>query len=564
MRLSLLTSPRRLFRAALVLSLAAATAAGPVSAQRPTAQRPTARRPAAPDPRTEAAKRALIADVDARAKLTQEINDQLFSYGELGFQEVETSRYLVALLRREGFTVEENYAGIPTAWVATWGAGKPVIALGSDIDAIPQASQMPGLACRLPMIPGAPGHGEGHNSGQAVVVTAALAVKKLMTEQQLPGTIKIWPGVAEEQLGTKAFFTAAGLFKDVDVSFFTHVSDDFSAPWGAPNEYSGLVSLLYSFEGTTAHAAGAPWRGRSALDAVELMNVGWNFRREHLRTETRSHYVIRDGGDQPNVVPATASVWYFLRELNAPLIRGMWAMADSVAQGAAMMTGTRLASVRVMGAAWPPHFNRPVAEAMAANIQRAGMPAWSNDDNTFAKAIQKEMNQPETGLATVAKGLEAPPSESERKGGGSDDIGDVSWAVPTVQLFYPSNVPGTPGHNWADAIAMATPVAHKGATAGAKALALTMYDVLTQPQLVADAWSYYRDVQTKEVKYESFVRPQDRPATELNANILGRFREQMRPFYYDASKYPNYLAQLGVQYPSMRGADGSCGVKAVP
>ncbi len=555
MRLLLPSAPRRAIRAALLLPLLATTVA---------AQRSPAPRPAAPNPRTEAAKRALIADVDARAKLTQEINDQIFSYGELGFQEVETSRYLVALLRREGFTVEENYAGIPTAWVATWGTGKPVIAVGSDIDAIPQASQVPGLACREPFIPGAPGHGEGHNSGQAVVVTAALAVKELMIAQKLPGTIKIWPGVAEEQLGTKAFFTAAGLFKDVDVNFFTHVSDDFSTPWGAPNEYSGLVSLLYSFEGTTAHAAGAPWRGRSALDAVELMNVGWNFRREHLRTETRSHYVIRDGGDQPNVVPATASVWYFLRELDAPRIRGMWAMADSVAQGAAMMSGTRLASVRVMGAAWPPHFNRPVAEAMAANIQRAGMPAWSNDDITFARAIQKEMNQPETGLATVVRGLQAPPSESERKGGGSDDIGDVSWAVPTVQLFYPSNVPGTPGHNWADAIAMATPVAHKGATAGAKALALTMYDVLTQPQLVTDAWSYYRDVQTKEVKYESFVRPQDRPAIDLNGNILGTFREQMRPFYYDATKYPTYLAQLGVAYPQLRGTDGSCAVKAVP
>ncbi len=517
-----------------------------------------------PDPKVEAAKRALTADVDARAKMTQEINDQIFSFGELGFQEFETSKYLVALLRREGFTVEENYAGIPTAWVATWGSGKPVIALGSDIDAIPQASQMPGVACRMPMIPGAPGHGEGHNSGQAVVVTAALAVKKLMQEQRLSGTLKIWPGVAEEQLGTKAFFTAAGLFKDVDISFFTHVWDSFATPWGAPNEYSGLVSVLYSFEGTTAHGAGAPWRGRSALDAVELMNVGWNYRREHIRPESRSHYVIRDGGDQPNVVPATASVWYFIRELDAPRIRSLWAIADSVAQGAAMMTGTRLASVRVLGAAWPPHFNRPVAEALAANIQRVGMPQWSDDDIRFAKAIQGEMGEKQVGLSTTVAGLQAPPSDAERKGGGSDDIGDVSWAVPTVQLFYPSNIPGTPGHNWADAIAMATPLAHKGATAGAKALALTMYDVLTNPKLVADAWTYYRDVQTKDIKYESFVRPQDRPATDLNSNILSRFRAQMRPFYYDAGRFPNYLEQLGVKYPTLRAADGSCGVQAVP
>jgi aminobenzoyl-glutamate utilization protein B len=192
------------------------------------------------------------------------------------------------------------------------------------------------------------------------------------------------------------------------------------------------------------------------------------------------------------------------------------------------------------------------------------MPAWSADDQRFARAIQQEMGQEQKGLGLRALGVVAPPSDSARQGGGSDDIGDVSWAVPTVQLFYPSNVPGTPGHNWADAIAMATPIAHKGATAGAKALALTMYDVLTTPQLVADAWKYYREVQTKDITYESFVRPQDRAPTELNANILARYRDQMRPFYYDASRYPTYLQQLGVSYPTLRGADGSCGVKAVP
>lgn len=517
-----------------------------------------------PHPKLEAWKQELLTAIDGQAKLTQEINDQIFSFGELGFQEVETSKYLVGILRREGFTVEEGISGVPTAWVATWGAGKPVLAMGSDIDAIPQASQMPGVACRLPMVPGAPGHGEGHNSGQAVVVTAAVAVKRLMEREKLAGTLKVWPGVAEEQLGTKAFFARDGLFKDVDVSFFTHVYERFSTPWGAPNEYSGLVSVLYSFKGISAHGAGAPWRGRSALDAVELMDIGWNFRREHIRPEARSHSVIRDGGDQPNVVPSTASIWYFIRELDPERIRGLWAVADSVAMGAALMTGTTLETVRVLGSAWPPHFNRPVALALAANIKRVGMPRWSADDIRFAKAIQKEMGQKEVGLDTTTIGLEEPPAEANRKGGGSDDIGDVSWAVPTVQLFYPSNVPGTPGHNWADAIAMATPVAHKGATAGAKALALTMLDVVLTPRLVADAWNYYRTVQTKDTQYDPFVRPTDKPAVELNAPILARYREQMRPFYYDSGRYPTYLEQLGISYPTVRAADGSCGPKAVP
>ena len=370
--------------------------------------------------------------------------------------------------------------------------------------------------------------------------------------------------MAEEQLGSKAYFARAGLFKDVDASFFVHVFDKFATPSGAPDEYSGLVSVLYSFQGTSAHAAGAPWRGRSALDAVELMDAGWNFRREHLRLESRSHYVIRDGGDQPNVVPSTASVWYFFRELDPPKIKALWAVGDSVAQGATLMTGTKLASVRVLGSAWPPHFSPALAAALGANIKRVGMPKWSEDDQRFARAIQKELGQKELGLDTVAAGLVMPPKDENRKGGGSDDIGDVSWAVPTAQLFFPSNVPGTPGHNWADGIAMATPLAHRGATAGAKALALTMLDLLTTPQVVTEAWDYYRNVQTKDLKYEPFIRADDRPAIELNAPILARYRDQMRPFYFDSSRYPTYLEQLGVKYPTARAADGTCGAKGMP
>ena len=274
---------RRLMLVAAALAVAAPLAAQP--------------KPARPDPRLARLKQDAVADVESRTRFTQQMVDQIFSFGELGFQEFETSKYLVALLRKEGFTVEENYAGIPTAWVATWGSGKPVIALGSDIDGIPQASQLPGVACRAPLVPGAPGHGEGHNSGQAVNITAALAVKRLMEREKLPGTLKIWPGVAEEQIGSKAYYVRAGLFKDVDISLFSHVSSNFGSSWGQPDG-TGLVSVQYTFRGASAHAAGAPWRGRSALDAVELMDIGWNFRREHLRLQQRSHYVIPNGGDQ--------------------------------------------------------------------------------------------------------------------------------------------------------------------------------------------------------------------------------------------------------------------------
>ncbi|MGH9259861.1 MAG: amidohydrolase, partial [Acidimicrobiales bacterium] len=332
-------------------------------------------------PRLDDLKRRAAADVEARARFTQQMIDQIFSFGELGFQETETSRYLMRELRRHGFRVDSGVAGIPTAWVASWGSGKPVISLGSDIDGIPQASQYPGVACRRPMVEGAPGHGEGHNSGLAVSLTAALAVQAIMQRERLPGTIRIWPGVAEELVGTKAYYVRAGLFQDVDVAIFTHVDNNLSVRWG-DTDATGLVSAAFTFTGRSAHSAGAPWRGRSALDAVELMNVGWNFRREHLRLQHRSHYVIRDGGDQPNVVPRTATVWYYFREITHPRIKELWEIGDTIAKGAAMMTGTQLQPTRVLGSAWPRHFNKVIAETTYENIKKVGLPEWSEADQT--------------------------------------------------------------------------------------------------------------------------------------------------------------------------------------
>ena len=504
---------------------------------------------AAPDRRLEALKREAAADVEGMRPFTQRMIDALFSFGELGFQEFETSRYLVAALRENGFQVHEGVFGIPTAWVATWGSGKPVISLGSDIDAIPKASQKPGVASHTPLVDGAPGHGEGHNSGQAVNITAAIAVKKIMEREHLPGTLVLWPGVAEELLGTKAYYVREGLFKDADVVLFSHVDNEMKVTWGQ-GDGSGLVSVEYTFHGEPAHAAVAPWRGRSALDAVELMNAGWNYRREHLRTEQRSHYVITRGGDQPNVVPSLASVWYYFRELDYARIQELFETGNAIAKAAAAMTGTTV-EWRILGAAWPQHFNRPVAEAMHENMKSVGMPAWSAADQALARAVQREVKHEEKGLATEVAKLEPPPAEP--KGGGSDDIGDVSWNVPTVTLGYPSNVPGLPGHHWANAVAMATPIAHKGATAGAKVQAMTILDLLLKPQLVARSRAYFRDVQTKDTKYQPLIGPADAPAIWMNRETMERYRPEMRKLYFDAARYPTYLEQLGVAYPPKPG-----------
>jgi aminobenzoyl-glutamate utilization protein B len=522
--------------------------------QDPPAPRPPAQLPSGiipDDERVAKLKTEVLAEVETMREFTQQMVDQIFSYGELGFQEIETHRYLVGVLRQHGFSVEEGVAGIPTAFMASWGSGKPVIALGSDIDGIPQSSQKPGVAYRDPIVDGAPGHGEGHNSGQAVNITAALALKKIMERDKIPGTIRIWPGTAEELVGTKAYFIRAGLFKDVDVALFTHVGRDLGVSWGDAGG-TALVSVEYEFEGETAHSAGAPWRGKSALDAVELMNVGWNFRREHLPLEHRSHYVIRNGGDQPNVVPRTASVWYYFRQTTYPKLMDLWKIGDTMAEGAAIMTGTKLARTRVLGSAWPRHFNKVIAEATYENIKKVGLPEWSAEDQMLAKAVQKELGVTEQGLATRVGPLGQPVLESQNRGGGSDDIGDISWNVPTVTLRFPSNIPGLPGHNWADSIAMATPIAHKGATAGAKAQAMTLVDLFLKPELIDRSWAYFRDVQTRTVTYEPLIRPEDTPAIELNREIMSRYRDEMRKYYFDPTRYKTYLEQLGITYPTIR------------
>jgi aminobenzoyl-glutamate utilization protein B len=503
------------------------------------------------DARLEALRKEISSKVDGRAKMAQEMVDSVFSFGELGFQELETSRYVTEILEKNGFKIERGIAGIPTAWTARWGSGRPVISLGSDIDGIPQASQKPGVAYHDPIIPGAPGHGEGHNSGVPLNILAALTVKEIMEREKIPGTLLLWPGVAEELVAAKAWFIRDGVLKDVDVTLFTHVGDNFNVTWGDASG-NGLVSIEYTFEGETAHSAGAPWRGRSALDAVELMNAGWNFRREHLRISQRSHYVITNGGDQPNVVPRNAAVWYYFRETDYAHIKELWDIGNKMAEGAALMTNTKWSS-RILGTAWPRHMNRIVAETAYENIKRVGLPTWSDADQTLAKALQKELgNATQPGLAMKIEALGGPVRPEDNRGGGSDDIGDISWNMPTITLRYPSNIPGLPGHNWSSAIAMATPIAHKGVVAGAKVQAMTILDLMMKPELVKHAWEYFNNVQTKDQKYIPFIAKDTPPPTWLNKAILEKYRPEMKKYYYDPSKYPTYLDQLGIKYPTVR------------
>lgn len=512
------------------------------------------------DERLNKLKTEAVAEVEKQYVLAQQINDMLFSFSELGFQEVETFTYLTNLLEKNGFKIQKGIAGVPTAWTATWGSGKPLIALGSDVDCIPKASQKPGVAYSDPIVVGAPGHGEGHNSGQALNIVAALTIKKIMEREKISGTLMLWPGIAEELLGTKAYYIREGIFKDVDACIFTHVSSNLGVGYGDAG-YNGMVSVKFTFEGQAAHAAGAPWRGRSALDAVELMNIGWNFRREHLELTQRSHYVISDGGDQPNVVPSKASVWYYFRERTYPDIIKLFEKGKHTAEGAALMTDTKF-TYEILGSAWPGHFNKPMATAMYENIKTVGLPKWTDDDQLLAKASQIEMKSKKVeGLAVKLDTIGMPNGikpvmmggrELVSLGGGSDDISDISWSLPTIVLTYPSNIPNLPGHHWSNAISMATPIAHKGIIAGAKAEALTLIDLFLNPSLIKDSWDYYKNEQTKEIQYTPLIGPKDNPAINLNKEIMAKFKPELTKYYYNPAKYKTYLEQLGITYPTVR------------
>jgi aminobenzoyl-glutamate utilization protein B len=491
-------------------------------------------------------KAEVAAGIDARAKLAQQMVDQVFSYAEPGFQEIKTSEYLTGILEKNGFTVTRGVAGIPTAFTATWGEGGPMIALGSDIDGLLGLSQYPGSPQIKPMVEGAPGHGEGHNSGMPLMVVAALALKDTMQKNGIKGRLMLWPGVAEELLATKAYYVRAGLFKNVDASIFVHVGRDLGTSWG-PAGNNGMVSVEYTFHGKTAHAAGQPWDGRSALDGVEIMDTAWNFRREHLPLTQRSHYVITNGGGQPNIVPGIASVWYYFRENNFKTIRELYETGNTISEAAAMATGTTVTR-KILGYAAPNFGNKPLAEAAYANMLKVGLPKWTPTDQAFAKAMQVSNGVKVEPLVTTIKPLSTPDNRGPSMGGGSDDIGDIMWTVPTITIRYPSNIPNAIGHNIQSAIAMATPIAHKGVVVGAKAVAMTVLDMMLTPKLITDAKTYFTDVQLKTDKYDPVLGPDDQPAIWLNTDIMNRLRPQMEKFYYDPTKYGSYLEQLGIDY----------------
>lgn len=520
-------------------------------------------------PDREALKKEAVAYVDANAKLVQQIVDSTFSFQEIGYQEVQTQKYLTGILRKHGFEIQSNIAGIPTAWVAVWrhGSGKPTVSLNNDVDGLPGLSQWPGVLKEDPMIVGGPGQAEGHNSGLGGMVVAALALKEVMSKNNVSGTIQVWPGVAEEIVGGKAWYVRTGVFKDVDAVLSTHVGADLKTEYGRSGG-TGLISVIYTFNGKSVHAAGAPWEGKSALASAEMMDVGINFMRQFFRPSSRTHNVLPFTGNQPNIVPHLTTDWYYFREVTPEWILSDYEAGNRVAKSAADMFGTTVTR-KVVGTAWPSWANKPLAEAVYKNIQAVGVPQWSEADQQYAKEVQKLVGKPQVGLHSelekLGTGTEHP------SGGGSDDIGDVMWSVPSVRLIFPSNIPGIGGHNWAAALAGATPIAHKGSVADGKVLAMTALDLYLDPDLLAQAKKYFAEEQPKlaekaygaeqPVVYKSFLPEDAAPGIHINDASMKILRPLMEKFYYNPAKYGTYLEQLGIKYPCLA-QQSTCGAPA--
>jgi aminobenzoyl-glutamate utilization protein B len=473
---------------------------------------------------SDARKALAYAAIDRNADQIATIGDTVYYFGELGMQEIESAKFVKGVLEQIGFTVETGAAGMNTNIWAHWGTGKPQIVIVSEIDALPGGSQAPLSIDHKPLVGGAPGHMEGHNTHAGVAIGAAYAVKQAMQRFNIPGSVAISFGPAEEQIVSRPFLVRAGLYGNADVALLLHIQDSLAAGYGLMNY--AAISAKFDFHGKTAHGAVDPWNGKDAVDAVELMDVGFDKLREHLRPTYRAHRAITAGGIQPNIIADYGQIWWFVRDANMAAAKETFDKLVKIAEGAALMTGTTM-DYKIDAAAWPQLGLKPVAEAVQANIEAVGMPQWSEEEQAFARKFQTAMGARPIGLRTAPTPLGQRPQSAS-----SNDNGDVTWVVPSAMLNFPGSVPGIGYHNWQAAVTPTSTIAHKGMVAGAKVLAGTILDLLSRPELVAAARAEF-DKQTSEMKYFAVLPADAKPPLDLNKETMDRYRPAMRQFYLD-------------------------------
>ena len=461
--------------------------------------------------------------LDRNAKAIACLNDNIFYFAELGMQEFETAKLMTALLEDAGFKVERGICGFPTGFCATFGSGHPVIAMHTEYDSNPDNSQASGVAEQTAIVDGAPGHCEGHNVNGAVLIASALAAKAAMEKFGLKGTLKVFGAPAEEQLLSRPYIVRDGWFDDVDLAFHNHIAGNFGVGYGLIQ--AALVSATFTFHGETAHAGMAPWRGRDALDGVVLMDMGLAQYREHMTPTMRMHRVITEGGDQPNVVPRRAAVWWYFRDSTAEGAGKLFEQAKRIAEGAALMSNTKV-EVDVMSAVWPVRGNRTLAELVEREIETVGLPSWSEQEDALARAVQAKVSVPVEGLARRYVPMKGPAVQKAA----ANDAGDISWKVPMVKLYFPATVPNISFHHWVAGVPLATSIAHKGAVAGAKVMAASIVECFSNPAVVDEAKKSFKE-ELAGTEYRSLLPPGQKPPLTLNRATMDKFRPLMAQHY---------------------------------
>jgi aminobenzoyl-glutamate utilization protein B len=456
-------------RIVIIASVAGALLAGPCRAQGSSPARE-----ASPD------REAALEAAEGLEDLTGELARDLWTLAETALKEERSARRLSDVLAAEGFSVESGVAGLPTAFVASWGEGRPIIGVLAEYDALPGVGNA-AVPERSPREDGVTaGHGCGHNLFGAASVVGAIAVKRAMEKRGLAGTIRLYGSPAEETVVGKVYMARGGLFDDLDAAIDWHPGTET----GTQNQPGrAMNSFTVEYFGQAAHASRDPWNGRSALDAVELMDYGVNLMREHVEPTARIHYVIPSGGDAPNVVPEYARVWYYVRDVNRETVQGYYDRILKIAEGAALATGTTHKVTLITGV----HeclLNRPLQEAVQANLELVGGPEFTKEEQEFAHRLQRNLGVEEKGYVGEVLPLE---DEVQPVEGGSTDVCEVSYIAPEVGFRVTTAAAGIPWHSWATTACHGTSAGLKGAIVASKVIALTGIDLLTDAELLAAA-----------------------------------------------------------------------------
>jgi aminobenzoyl-glutamate utilization protein B len=438
--------------------------------------------------------RAVMASIDAKANVYSDVALKIWSFAEVGYQETRSSALLQEQLKNAGFTVRAGVAEIPTAFVASWGSGSPVIGIVGEFDALPGLSQAASPE-RKPLVDNGPGHGCGHHLFGTASTAAAIAVKEWLATNKRSGTVRFFGTPAEEGGSGKVYMLRAGLFDDVDAVVTWHAGDRTAV--SAASSLANVTAKV-RFRGVSAHASSAPHRGRSALDGVEAMNAMVNLMREHVPSDARIHYVITNGGLAPNVVPDFAEAYYYARHNDMRVLDGIWERITNAARGAALGTDTKV-DIEITGAVWNVLPNEYLAGVMHKHLESVGGFEYTPAERAFAESIRKTLEGTLPPIDTANQVL--PPQRGI--GTASTDLGDVSWRVPTVQMTAATWVPGTPAHSWQAVAAGGMSIGTKGMLVAAKTMALTAIDLLSDPAHLERARAEFTKVRGADFKYST-------------------------------------------------------------